>query len=255
MPQPSRRTVLVAGLLAPIIPSVLKESSARAAAGSGYRFLNAHQAAVVVEATARLVPGPLDDPLELGHPGAREADVVRYIDTLLSAFDSRRPRIFAGGPWSNRHAKGPNRAATFLPLEERQLRAWRTRVGQLRKSVADAVKALDAAAKADGFAGFVEAPTPVKDFVLSAEATARDVLFTLTVEGLYSLPEYGGNAHQSGWKEIGWLGDVQPRGYTPDEVEADNGINPIGLEDLKVVLEAIQDLPSVAAALAKARRG
>ena len=39
-----------------------------------FRFFTGHQAAVVEAATARIAPGPLDDPAEAGHPGAREAD-------------------------------------------------------------------------------------------------------------------------------------------------------------------------------------
>jgi len=250
--------VLAGAALVPLatwIPGVLRESKARAASGSPYRFLTAHQAAVVTEATARLVPGPLDDPLEAGHPGAREANVVRYVDTLLSAFDEDPPRIFAGGPWSNRYAPGRDLLADFVPLEEPQLKAWRTRVVGLRKDVAAAVTALDAAAQADGFADFLASPAVVQDYVLSSEAAAREVLFTLTIEGLYALPEYGGNAGLSGWKEIGWPGDVQPRGHSAASVEADDGLDPVAAADLAVVLEALQDMPAVAAALFKARRG
>lgn len=244
--------MLAAGALLPVatwLPGIFEESRARAAAGAGYRFLTAHQAALVVEATARLVPGPLDDPLEAGHPGAREADVVRYVDTLLSAFDEHPPRIFAGGPWSDRHSRGPNHAARFVPLEERQLRAWRVRIAQLRKDVTAALTALDGAAQSAGFADFASAPTPAQDDVLNAEKAARDVLFPLTIEGLYSLPEYGGNFAQKGWQEIRWLGDVQPHGYSAGEVEDDDGFDPIGAEDLAVVLEALKNLPAVIAAM------
>ena len=48
-------------------------------------FFTAHQAAVVEAATARIAPGPRDDPAEAGHPGAREAGVTGYIDALLAA--------------------------------------------------------------------------------------------------------------------------------------------------------------------------
>jgi hypothetical protein len=256
--QPTRRTVLAAAALVPLatwIPGILEESKARAAAGSAYRFLSPHQVAVVTEATARLVPGPLDDPLEADHPGAREADVVRYVDTLLSAFDEDLPRIFAGGPWSNRHTTGPDLMATFVPLEERQLLAWRRRVAELRTRVAAAVVDLDKAAGADGFADFLAAPTPVQDYVLSSETAARDVLFTLTIEGMYSVPEYGGNAGLTGWQEIKWLGDVQPVGYSKAEVEGDDGLDPVGVADLAVVKEALQNLPAVGAAVLRARRG
>jgi hypothetical protein len=36
----------------------------------GHRFFTAHEAAVVDAAVRRIAPGPHDDPLEVGHPGA-----------------------------------------------------------------------------------------------------------------------------------------------------------------------------------------
>jgi hypothetical protein len=250
---PTRRAVLM-GAAATGLAGVLLESRTRAAAGSGFRFLTPHQAVVVTEATARLVPGPLDDPAEAGHPGAREADVVRYVDTLLSAFDEDPPRVFAGGPWSDRHSSGPDYTAQFVPLDEPQLLSWKTRVAELRTTVPQAVQALDAAAQADTFADFPSAPTVEQDRILAAEATARDLLFTLTIEGMYALPEYGGNKDLLGWRDIGWRGDVQPRGWTAAEVEAYDGLDPVAVGDLGVVQEAIGALPAVQGALAKTWR-
>ena len=250
--QPTRRSVLTAVALAPIaalLPALLTESRSRAAAGAAYQFLTPHQVAVLTEATARLVPGPTDDPAEVGHPGAREADVVRYIDTLLSAFHEDPPRIFAGGPWSNRHTTGPDLLAQFVPLEERQLLAWRTRVADLRKRVAAAVLALDAAAKADGFVDFLTAPAPERDRVLSALAAERELLFGLTIDGMYSVPEYGGNAGLTAWQEIGWPGDVQPVGFSAAEVAAYDGPDPVAAADLAVVHEVLRSLPAVASAV------
>jgi hypothetical protein len=234
---PTRRAVL-AGAALLSVSGLLAESRARAGTGAGLRFLTAHQAAVVTEATARLVPGPTDDPLEMGHPGAREADVVRYVDTLLSAFDDHPARVFAGGPWSNRHTSGTDHLADFVPLEERQLLAWRSRVADLRKRVTAAVVELDSAAGGD----FVGSSTVVQDKALAASTDARDVLFTLTIEGMYSVPEYGGNAGLVGWKEIAWAGDVQPVGYSAAEVERDDGIDPIALPDLPMVHEVLTAL-------------
>src|SRR5450755_2521268 len=37
-------------------------------------------------------------------PGARDAQAVRYIDTLLAAFEVAPPAIFASGPYSGRTA-------------------------------------------------------------------------------------------------------------------------------------------------------
>ena len=54
------------------------------------------------------------------------------------------------------------------------------------------------------------------------------LLFGHTIEGLYASPEYGGNRGLAGWKEIGFPGDIQPRGYTADEVERSDGHDPVG---------------------------
>ena len=37
---------------------------------------------------------------------------------------------------------------------------------------------------------------------------------------MYGDPVYGGNRARVGWSMIGWLGDIQPRGYTKEEVES-----------------------------------
>jgi hypothetical protein len=44
--------------------------SAGSAAPRAWRFFTVHQAAVIEDATARIAPGPADDPAEAGHPGA-----------------------------------------------------------------------------------------------------------------------------------------------------------------------------------------
>ena len=53
------------------------------------------------------------------------------------------------------------------------------------------------------------------------------LLFEHTIEGLYASPEYGGNRGLAGWQEIGFPGDIQPRGYTSDEVERSDGHDPV----------------------------
>src|SRR5690348_11259583 len=64
-------------------------------------------------------------------PGAAKLGAVTYIETLLTAFDSDPPRIYASGPFSGRTPfptpEGspspdfpPNRFAEFLPLNRTQ---------------------------------------------------------------------------------------------------------------------------------------
>ena len=37
---------------------------------------------------------------------------------------------------------------------------------------------------------------------------------------MYGAPEYGGNRDLVGWRYIDFEGDVQPRGYTDEEVSS-----------------------------------
>jgi hypothetical protein len=243
----TRRRVLGTASLLPLAamaPDLLTASRAEAA-DSSYRFFTAHQATVIDAATRRIAPGPEDDVLEVGHPGAHECGVVRYIDTLLSAFDHRVPKLFAGGPWSNRHTKGVNHMKTFVKPDRAQAQAWRKRIRELQRTYRSGVKLLDA--QADG--SFATASKQKQDQILAAGPVAAftSVLFQHTIEGMYSNPEYGGNTGLAGWKEIDFPGDIQPRGYTTREMQAVDIdiIDPTG-----VVAELLANFPLVAQAYA-----
>jgi hypothetical protein len=218
----SRRGFVVGALATPLL-AVLPRA-AWAAPGQPFRFLSAHEGAVVEAATARLIPGPTDDPLELGHPGAREAGVVRYVDALLSAFDTDPPRIFAGGPFSGRHGGTHDDFADFQPLSALQDRFWRAEVAELQATYRAGVAALDAGAGGD----YAAADPLTQDVTLTADTTGfRDVLFDHAIEGWLAAPEYGGNAGQVGWVEVRFRGDVCPEGYTPAEVSRSDGLDVI----------------------------
>jgi hypothetical protein len=188
------------------------------------RFFTAHQAAVVEAATARIAPGPHDDPAEAGHPGAREADVTGYIDTMLASLPPEK--VFAGGPWSNRHTSGPNLMARFAPLDPVAKIAWRRRLTGWQTQYAQGIEHLDTLAGGD----FTKRTHAQQDKILAARSVSEftSLLFGHTIEGLYASPEYGGNRGLAGWMEIGFPGDIQPRGYTADEVERSDGRDPVG---------------------------
>jgi hypothetical protein len=193
-------------------------------------FFTSHQAAVVEDATARIAPGPRDDPAEAGHPGAREAAVTGYIDTMLGALgalgdDDPPPMIFAGGPWSNRHTSGPDLMATFVKLDPVAKIAWRKRLMGWQQQYTKGIAALDKLAGGD----FTKATHAEQDKILATQSvsTFTALLFEHTIEGLYASPEYGGNQGLAGWKDIGFPGDIEPRGYTSDEVERSDGRDPL----------------------------
>ena len=190
-----------------------------------FRFFTVHQAAVVEAATARIAPGPHDDPAEAGHPGAREAGVTGYIDTMLAALQDHQDQVFAGGPWSSRHTSGPNLMARFVPLDPVAKIAWRKRLTGWQTQYAQGIKDLDKLAGGD----FTKKTHAQQDTILAAQSVSEftSLLFGHTIEGLYASPEYGGNRGLAGWREIGFPGDIQPRGYTADEVERSDGHDPV----------------------------
>ncbi|MBU3864073.1 gluconate 2-dehydrogenase subunit 3 family protein [Streptomyces sp. 4503] len=182
----------------------------------GWLFLTPHEADVVREATAMLVPGPADAPGETA-PGAREADVVRYVDRLLGAFETDPPLVYASGR--------PD--GSFLPLSPAQQMGWRRRVDGLQQAYRTGVLALDRLADGD----FTCAPQEVRHRALcDAEATAfRDLLFDHAIEGTYGDPVYRGRPTVVGRTVLGLPG---PREGRPDPVRPYAGEGPDPLATL-----------------------
>jgi len=182
------------------------------------RFLSEHEHAVVSAAADRLIP-PLD-----AHPGGAALGVADYVDNLLGAFTFDPPLIFAGGPFSGRSG-GEASFARFIALSPHEELAWRTRIEGSRgrperefngptRGWQEIYREGIAALGAD----FCERDGDEQDDRLAAQAELRTVLYQHACEGAYGPPEYGGNPALAGWHVIGWEGDVQPRGYTDDEV-------------------------------------
>ncbi len=263
--KPSRRQVVGAIGAAPLLtlgPTILRDGRPARAADTNaadkaparkFRFFTEHEGAVIKAAAARLVPGPDDDPIEklYNSPGATEAGVVYYIDTMLAAFSFKVPKIFAGGPWSNRHLGGygdhENYMKHFVPPAPRQEWAWRRRLHHLQKQYRSAVKQLDAAAGGD----FSKASQSTQDQVLTKLGDVRNLIFTNTIEGMYAVPEYGGNRDTVGWKSVYWPGDSQRRGYTAAEVEHSDGPDVVVLTP---TLEAVLGDLGIVSAARRVRR-
>jgi hypothetical protein len=173
---------------------------------------------VVEAACERLIPTYAD------HPGARALGVADYIDGLLGAFAVDPPRIWAGGPFSGRFG-GAGMFDRFLPLSPLEELAWRTRIegsgGVAEREFNGPVMGWQeeyrrgiAALGAD----FARLPPHEQDQRLDAAPEFKVLLYQHACEGAYAAPEYGGNRDTAGWQAIGFLGDVQPRGYTDAEV-------------------------------------
>jgi hypothetical protein len=216
-PSVSRRAVIGGLSLLPLVaamPGVFPAASA----DTGYRFLTPHQAAVLDAATRRLIPGPEDSLLERGSAGAHEANVVGFLDTMLSAFSFSPPVVHAGGPWSNRAGGSQDFMAEFVPLDRAQTFAWQQRIAGYRQQYTDGIALLDKEAGGD----FTSVAKVRQDLILGhgKALSFTTLLFGHTIQAMYAVPEYGGNANLVGWQDIKFPGDSQPRGYTDAEVEA-----------------------------------
>ena len=220
----SRRDFVKGAGLLPLAAAMPRGALARALADTSttYRFFTHHQAAVVIEATARLIPGPQDDPSEAGHPGAREANVVRYIDTMLAAFTFHPPKVHAGGPFSARAGGGHDDMRYFVPLPRMRRLGWERRLRRYHRAYRRGVEELDSLAGGN----FAQAPPSQQDGAL-AQSSFRSLLFEHAIEGMYAVPEYGGNRRLVGWKDIEFPGDSQPRGYTKGQVSHADGPDPV----------------------------
>jgi Gluconate 2-dehydrogenase subunit 3 len=222
----SRRRAIIAAI--PVAAGLAACTSPRKPQPATLLFFTNHQAAVVEAATARIAPGPEDDPAEAGHPGAREAGVTGYIDTMLSALEDgalHQEKVFVGGPWSNRHTSGPDLMARFTPLDPVAQIAWRKRLARWQAQYTNGISELDKLAGGD----FTKKLPAQQDKILVTRSVSEftALLFEHTIEGLYASPEYGGNRGLAGWKEIGFPGDIQPRGYSAGEVERSDGHDPV----------------------------
>lgn len=181
-------------------------------------WLTEHEHAVVTAAADRLIP-PVDP-----HPGGAALGVADYVDMLLGAFTFDPPRTWAGGPFSGR-AGGAARFDEFLPLNRLEELAWRTRIEGsqgIRERERNGVVIGWQQQYRGGIASlgtdFCELGAAEKDARLDAARQFKDLLHTHACEGAYAAPEYGGNRGLRGWTAIEYVGDVQPRGYTDEEV-------------------------------------
>ncbi len=157
-------------------------------------------------------------------PGAGAQGGADYVDRLLGAFLSDPPTIFSGGPFSGRHG-GDGSFESWIPLSRSEELGWRIRIegsaGIREREFNGPVVGWQAvyreglAALGDEFASLDQATQRAR--VGALEPFAR-LAFEHACESLYGDPVYGGNRDQAGWRAIRFDGDVQPRGWTDEEV-------------------------------------
>ncbi len=163
-------------------------------------------------------------PSEQGIPGAEEAGVAEYIDGFLGAFTFDPPRIWAGGPTSGRHG-GEAAFGRFHRLSRLDELAWRMRLegsqGIPEREFNGPVVGLQERYRS-GLAAlgpdFTAVDGKEQRRRLRADEEFTALLWEHCCEGMYGAPEYGGNRDGIGWAGIDFEGDVQPRGYSDEEV-------------------------------------
>jgi len=193
------------------------------AAGEDQRlFFDAGEWQLLEAATARIIPTDQD-------PGAREANVVRFIDRYLSGTGY----IYASADGSG-----------FLRMEGKEAEAWQTRVTALQQRYREGLRSLEQLSRDMFQMGFTELEPDRQDQVLEAlsgwpkperldirpmvegegnrpgsggappsnqpipddELEFFPMLVLHTRQGFYSDPVYGGNRDHVGWEVIGFPG-------------------------------------------------
>ncbi len=91
----SRRQFLRALGAAAVVAAAPWTRVERSWAAARGRFFTAHERRTLEALTESILPADVD-------PGATALGVTRYIEGLLTAFDHRVPRLYAGGPFSGR---------------------------------------------------------------------------------------------------------------------------------------------------------
>jgi gluconate 2-dehydrogenase gamma chain len=117
--------VLLAALAAPVVR--VERAVARARGG----FFTKKERATLEALVDRLLPP------DAAGPGAKDLGVARYVESLLTALDGKKARLFAGGPFSGRapfpdpktgmagRKKPRNTFKTFVPPTRLQELYWR----------------------------------------------------------------------------------------------------------------------------------
>jgi gluconate 2-dehydrogenase gamma chain len=225
-------------------------SSSTSAPERARRFFTPREAVTVEAATARILPGTPDD------PGAREAEVVVYIDALLASGGWASEPIYRMPPFVVPDEDEGSASEEDEELDTTSYGVTRRPIGtrdrwgeQSMLTPAEvyrsALPALDAYATQRFGAAFAQLGDDQQDLVLAdleagvptnfpPEPSSRDFFALLrqhTIEGMFSDPIYGGNRELVGWKLIGW--PAAQRAYSVTELQTPNPPrSPQGIADL-----------------------
>jgi gluconate 2-dehydrogenase gamma chain len=204
----SRRIFLKVSGAAALTPAAVGAATATGAAGQApgaaggrgsaakrpYLFFSAAEAAFIEPAVDRLIP-----PDALG-PSGREAGVPTYIDQQLAGAWGAGERLYRSGPW---HQGSPSQGyqLPFTPAEmfRNALRGVGLELQRENKSF----DKLDGPAQ-DTYLTHLQNGTHELEGVPAK--TFFESLLSMTIEGYFSDPAYGGNEGMAAWTMIGFPG-------------------------------------------------
>jgi gluconate 2-dehydrogenase gamma chain len=145
-------------------------------------FFNQDDAATVAAFTERLMPGAP------GKPGARDANVLNYIDLALSGAYADLQDFYRRGLAALDQYCRKTHTKSFVELSPAQ-----------QDEVITAIEAGKAS-----------------EFTWPSATAFFNTLRTHTIEGMFADPVYGGNKDFAGWKLVGFPG-AQPA-FTPEDM-------------------------------------
>jgi len=189
----------VTAATSPAAPHAERTGPAEAGHAAGqsarrYFFFSAAEAAFIEAAVDRLIP-----PDALG-PSASEAGVPAYIDEQLAGAWGAGERLYRSGPW---HSGSPTQGyqLPFTPAElfRNALRGAAAELQQEGKSF----DKLEAPAQ-DAYLTRLQNGT--HDLEGVPAKTFFESLLSMTIEGYFSDPVYGGNKGMAAWSMIGFPG-------------------------------------------------
>lgn len=162
---------------------------------AAYTFFRPDEARFIEAAVERLIPKD-----ETG-PGALDAGVSNYIDKQLGGAWGAGERLYRSGPWQ----QGAPTQGYQLPFTPAEL-------------FRNAVRGINSDLSKRGQAAFSKLSTKEQDAYLTSIQNDNidlngvpsnvffEALLSLTVEGYFSDPVYGGNRDMVAWKMIGFPG-------------------------------------------------
>lgn len=205
-------------------------------------FLNESEVETLTQLVDQLIPPDQS-------PGGGAAGCAEAIQYLLSAFSFDPPMIFAGGPFSNRGGAESNDFEKFISLDRYETLAWQLRIegsqdrperlfnGPVKGWQQIYREGLTEVGRLGPIRSLLitSTPGPLKPVINgvlgnSAITDLIAVAFPHALEFMYGAPEYGGNRDLVGWGFTQYDGDVQPKGYSNEQVI--NPDNPSLIEQL-----------------------